>query len=53
MLEFIMSIFVALFYMSVLTIVFSLLVEVAAPGEFKTLHKIYRTIFEFEEEEEL
>lgn len=33
-------------------IALSLLVEVVAPGECKTLHKIYKTIFELDMDEE-
>ena len=53
MVELLMKAIVWLFDLSAFIIVMSLFFEVAIPGKFKTLHKVYQAIFEFEEDEEL
>ena len=50
----ILSICSAFVYTVVFAVLASLLLEVTMPGEFVTLHKIYKTVLEinFEDEEE-
>ena len=53
MIEILMHAIVWLFYLTVFVIAISLLVEVSMPGKFKTLHEIYRVIFDFNDDKEL
>lgn len=52
MIEFLMGFIVWLFELFVYVVLASLFFEVAMPGRFKTLHKIYKVILDFDEDEE-
>ena len=42
-----------LFDVFVFMVVMSIFLEVVAPGRFETIHKIYKTVIDFEDDEEL